>query len=244
MNTKLPTFLFIHGQFGEHSDFDELINSFSNSIKQSFQFKSIDLPGHGNRDLFLYPKGKIAFIKKLAQEEFDPTVEWIYGYSLGGRIAAELINSGCFPGVKGLFLESSHVLKTNPLESRKKWQFDLENCEHYNDDPYSFFDKWYSAPLWGNFLKTPQGLEASERKMKKLHAQWGHSLLQYSKSRGIGERLDFKGDVYYLTGEQDYKYTKLMKNLPFKNKTFSGVGHNIHLLKKDEVVQFIQSKIL
>ena len=224
---KNPPIIFLHGLFGQGDDF----LSFANLLSDRFYLILVDLPGHGQSEVY---KGK-SFTKlcEIVLESLPQTSERLIlvGYSLGGRIALHL--SLQFPQ----FFEKAVIISANPgLESGTEDRLRedlalLDNISSVED----FFREWYSKPLFGN-LTAHKDFSLLLQKRKKSNLQ---KIKECLGAFSVGSQPPlwdkFQKDslpIFYLCGQLDEKYKRigqrLAQNPSINLIEFENAGHYLY----------------
>ncbi len=242
---KLPRMAFIHGFMGSSNDLKELGSSLSELCCPVFW----KLPFHGeNKTPIDFNETVEFYIEKIRSEDIDA----LYGYSMGGRLAtaiAERLESLGEP-LTALVLESSHPGLKTKEEKQKRITEDQTLFGRMPTEPQAFFEKWYSAPLFGDFKDTDLG----KISIKEMQRRWNPSewkktldLLSTGKQKNFQEYLlNSITPILYLCGEQDLKYKSLALQLKnqgprsLKVKCLEKGFHNLHLNNLDQVKQPVE----
>lgn len=230
----LPYLLMLHGFLGSGAVFDHFIDdlkSFCNPI-------TIDLAGHGKTQSpsdpeFYTTERQVNQITSIIRRlNFDSL--FIYGYSMGGRLAFQLLakDSNLFSGA---VIENSHcgIEADNEKSSRQK--MDEERAKQIETDFESFIEDWNNMPL---FQHTPPKLKSVYRGIMKQQNPENMS----ASLRGFGtgvmpevcdqiKEIDFP--ICLLAGGFDKKYVDIMSGLEDKFRTadlhiIEGAGHRVH----------------
>lgn len=172
--------------------------------------------------------------------EFDPQI--IYGYSLGGRIALNYLQTYRNPSLESFILESSQLMNLEGEQKKLRKITDRKRAQSILTNYYTFLKGWYCAPLWG-----------------KLSKQKKEDLIKYryEENRGyeneLARAIEFFSpstfhtlpvnqwprdlNYLYLFGQEDRKYGDMIhkiknnKNFNFLNiKSCPNTGHNIHAI--------------
>lgn len=245
----------LHGFMGRAASFDNLVSFLPRAIRPV----GIDLPGHGE-SLFSGSSciDGIASFKDVAETILEDLSRlhieafWLYGYSMGGRIAQQVGLSA--PGrVKGLILESASFGIADP--EARKMRYDRD-CRLFEDvcssaDFEAFLGRWHDMDLFCTL--TPQ------LKARLAAAKQKNSILQLEKAMGLMS----VGNQPYLVpalssaqfpmalfcGEKDVKYRSIAeggaKNLPKAClRIFKGASHNIHVQYPRETAGDVRSLVL
>jgi 2-succinyl-6-hydroxy-2,4-cyclohexadiene-1-carboxylate synthase len=225
----------LHGFMGESNDWSKITNRLA---KQGVRCLAIDLPGHGYSPITT--KVTITSLSHdLARliKSFPALNTFIVGYSMGGRVAYDLLchNPQLF---KAAIIESASPGIENIVERSKRADADanllcgIENQEGLNQ----FLQRWYQNTIFGNLRQSPHFSSLLESKKFKQTKHWQQAINQL----GVGKQLPYwnqlatqQTPVTYVSGELDTKYdkigVKLSKiNLNIIHKQVIGCGHNTH----------------
>lgn len=234
---KNPVVLFLHGFMGSSGDWQ----TFLHHLPLSWNYLTLDLPGHGNSVL---PLRREYF-------SFDGTVQWldhfftrtgifphvIMGYSMGGRIAMGYALR--YPDrVRGLLLESASPGIPDPASRLERQRWDDEMAKQLRQIPYaSFLEKWYRLPVFAHLPETVR----QQLVQKRLSSQHPYRLSFSLRHAGTGRMpylgetlLHWKGFLGFLAGEWDEKYLRtglwLKQHRPETRLAICPkAGHVVHL---------------
>lgn len=235
LNDKLlPRMAFIHGFMGSENDLKELASSLSDYCAPVLW----SLPFHDEKDA---PKDFDETVLYYVEKVRSENIEVLYGYSMGGRLATAIAKKLQDLGepLSGLVLESSHPGIKSEAERKSRILSDQTLFERMPTEPSAFFDKWYSAPLFGDFKDSDLGRIS----IKEMQRRWNPS--EWKKTLNLlstGKQADFQDyllnsetPTLYLCGELDTKYKALAFQLKnqgpkaLKVKCLENGYHNLHL---------------
>lgn len=195
-----PDLVFLHGFMGDSNSLKVLALQFTND----FNIWSLDLPHHGNHLKHEYECWNDV-IDELACLLIRFSNLWIYGYSMGGRLALGLLDR--YPNfINKLILEGTNPgLKTDE-EKRNRVQFEnsiINKMSHFND----FLTEWYKADLF----------KLTDVEISKLIAMTPNIPKSYQaalKTFGLSSQPDYSTLVKHhkvmaICGEFDEKYQSL-----------------------------------
>lgn len=164
-----------------------------------------------------------------------PARFYLYGYSLGGRLAmaiAEYLRLEEPKALQGLFLESAHPGLQNASESFRRLQWDSAWAKAFGYEPLPVvLSRWYQQSVF-------HGLPAEDihrliAQRKKLNGKaLATQIIQFS----LGWQPDYRAvladetlPVTYFSGERDQKFTTLGQQLQgVRHCVAEGLSHNIH----------------
>ena len=229
-----PLILFLHGFMGSHYDWNEL----AQSLSKKYSCLLLDLPGHGKNTFENFPVQNFgdlsSFILNHLKKE-QPC--FLLGYSLGGRIALDLLSRA--PGqFKKVIVESCHPgLETNILrQARIKSDQELLSNIHSKSDFNNFLIKWYNLELFGSLSKKDSFHKLLARRKNNSLKEIKKSLQTFSLGRQDNLLPLFKKNktpILYISGEKDKKYTQIgklfTKEVPNSfHQSVNGASHNTH----------------
>ncbi|NBC02480.1 MAG: alpha/beta fold hydrolase, partial [Bacteroidetes bacterium] len=151
----LPYLLMLHGFMGSGSVFDHLLHdlyAFCNPI-------TIDLAGHGQTGSPNEPKYYSAKRQVLQLHSIIRRLKfgnlYIYGYSMGGRLAFQLFAS--HPELfSGVIIESSHCGMVSKSERTERQALDDKRAQKIEQNFEGFIKEWTTLPL---FEQTPDEMK-------------------------------------------------------------------------------------
>lgn len=242
---NLPSFLLFHGFMGNQSVYDALIpklSTFCNPI-------TLDLLGHGksicNPDptRFQADRQISDLYSILDRLQRDPI--FVYGYSMGGRLALQCITSRP-DRFSGAFIESSHCGIQDKTKRTERRQLDEERAKQIETDFSEFIYKWVKLPLF-----------SSSQKQQKIHLQKlkkQDPKLMAASLRGFGAGVmppvckkleEIRVPLYLAAGGKDQKYVKRMSEISdtLSHASFEIIqdaGHRIHADQPDKLVHLLK----
>lgn len=195
-----PDLIFLHGFMGSHQSMEELAQHFA----ADFNIWGIDLPFHGqNQGESIASWNDV--IDGLAAILLRFTNPWIYGYSMGGRVALGLAKR--HPKLIGrLILEGVHPgLDPNEQQERELHERDVAN--KMTSDFSLFLQNWYQAPLFALSNEEISKLQHSTAATPELYAK---ALEVYGLSKQPNLRQCLKSNnPIVLVGTNDQKFCAL-----------------------------------
>lgn len=246
-DSSLPYLLLFHGFMGSGSNFSHLIkplSTFCNPI-------TIDLLGHGRSDLCIDPKQydaakQVSHLQSILKRVQIQNLH-IFGYSMGGRLAFQLLNHSPEYFQSGI-IESAHCGLKDKIERLERQRNDDILAIKIEQDFESFIDKWSEQPL---FDATPISFKESFKKV--MMAQNHRSMAASLRGFGSGVMpyicdsiIDLEIPVHLISGEKDQKYHQLMSMISMMNSNFSfesipDAGHRVHTDQPDRFVESIRT---
>lgn len=230
--TAHRTLVMLHGLLGCGAELQ------SQALPDGWQAWAPDLPGHGSNHNYHLPreKGFPAFEQWLSQQlqQAGITRYWLYGYSLGGRLA--LYYASRWPaGMQGLILESCHpgLLEENQRQARLR--NDHEWAEHFRQRPLSeVLEAWYRQPVFAD-LDGHQRQQLMALRMQNS----GPDVAAMLEATSLGRQRNLwpwlqepPCPVHYLIPDRDTKFKQLGRQLAticpnIEHHYFVDAGHNI-----------------
>lgn len=239
-----------HGFMEDQKDWNFLLESDKNN---SYLF--IDLPGHGQTSTKNFQSAEEIYfylneIIKIYRSHFEELI--LLGYSMGGRIAVELINRGL--KAQHLILHSASVGLNNEDKKDDRFLEDQALFNDYDKDKNAFFSKWYSNPI---FYQYNQDIHFSTDISKKLthdYKEWQKSLSYFSPGASVFNieetLLNFKQipemKISAIVGSEDLKYKKHFQSISLLSKNchiIQNAGHKLHVTHKKEFIELVASLI-
>jgi 2-succinyl-6-hydroxy-2,4-cyclohexadiene-1-carboxylate synthase len=241
-NENKPVILFLHGFLGSLEDWSDICSD----LKGDYSFLLIDLPWHGNSDgAKSIAEAASSVIKLLNSLKLRPV--YLYGYSMGGRLALYLTLR--YPQYfRRVILESA----SPGLKSKKERQTRIVNDERLaqrleNESLNNFFSFWYDQPLFANLVKLDDFAQIFKRRMKNK----AHRLAQSLRTLGTGQQPSLweeiknnRLSVKPVTGEFDAKFTGIAREMCEFNNKFSckiveDSGHTVYVENRQVVIEII-----
>ena len=207
-------FYFIHGFFGQSSDWQELQSELSKNINvaevQSLELFSPDSNLQGDFTNFV----------EIAPRPMATENNVLVGYSLGGRLAQHMYlqNSNLW---NHAFFLSSNVGLCPEVERRKAWESEWRS--KFLDMPWSELqEQWSAQDIFAHDKKLQRKEEQFDReKLANSLTDW--SLLNHQFD--TNEFVNLNGNIHWVYGERDLKYKGLHEQ--FINMKLSGTFDQI-----------------
>lgn len=194
--------VFLHGFMGNKDDW---------KVKSGLTF---DLPCFGEH--LKFPKNR----DEIFQNLFDYLVneleitdqDMIVGYSLGGRVAMELVYKMKLP-IKRCIIFCAHpgLISEDEKKIREmlenKWVTELDNKNE-------FLKNWYKSPLFQEFIKTNSFNDLYQKRLDDEGTKWAESFQYFGLSKQPNLTNFIKTSqvpMDYFVGEFDKKF-KLVAN--------------------------------
>jgi 2-succinyl-6-hydroxy-2,4-cyclohexadiene-1-carboxylate synthase len=239
------TILFLHGFIGSLKDWDDI----GELLKEQYSLLMIDLPGHGKspnaQNMEQAAECIITLLDSLNIEKL-----YIYGYSMGGRIALYLLllHPNYFMGA---ILESaSPGLKTEEERKMRRLSDDKLALRFEKESLENILAFWYSLPLFENLKNNKSFKDLFKRRLKNS----GEKLSESLRTLGTGCQPSLwyklrsnKIPISLLTGEDDLKFINIAKEMCDVNpkldyKIIKSSGHTVYVENQDAVVDEIRLK--
>jgi 2-succinyl-6-hydroxy-2,4-cyclohexadiene-1-carboxylate synthase len=244
------TLVMLHGFMGSSHDMLEL----ADLLSDRFYCIIPDLPGHGKsifsestfpefKDFISLPQMICNLLRLRGVESYS-----LYGYSMGGRIAAgmALVSPEM---IENLVLESSSFGIDDEREREERYKNDLALFEGvtHRKDFLQFLKKWYGMDMFKtleNDMRNSLVIKRSgndvrelEEAMKIMSAGNQPCFLHELAKRGL--------NISYIYGTEDLKYRKEAEKakgrIPgMKLFPVEGASHNVHLQYPEEVTAIIR----
>ena len=240
----------LHGFMGSAASF----NCLASFLPGTLCPVGIDLPGHGKS---LFSRSSCINSLRSFEDVAEMILEdlshagivrfWLYGYSMGGRVAQQVALKGR-GRVKGLILESASFGIADQEERTIRYGRDCRLLDGIcvSSEFKAFLDRWHDMDL---FCTLSPGLKAALKAEKQ-----NNSIRELEKAMGImsiGHQpsllpalssAPFPMALFY--GEKDVKYRMIAeesaKDLPKACLyEFPGASHNVHAQQPEKVAHEI-----
>ncbi|WP_226680685.1 2-succinyl-6-hydroxy-2,4-cyclohexadiene-1-carboxylate synthase [Sutcliffiella horikoshii] len=233
--------LMMHGFTGSGRSFQDFINGFEN--KEDYTFILVDQLGHGKTDAPAhhdrYRMEKVLVDLRAILDRLNISSVFIYGYSMGGRVALSF--TVAYPElVSKLVLESASPGLEEMEDRNARIKADERLAERIEiDGVKSFVDFWTDIPLFQSQKSLPFVKQESiyQQRMDNSPVGLANSL------RGLGTGVQpsnwnclkkIECPVFLAAGEWDEKFVLIAQEMKkrIEKSVFlkiSGAGHAIHV---------------
>ncbi|MEX2436457.1 MAG: alpha/beta fold hydrolase [Balneolaceae bacterium] len=248
-NSNLPFVLMLHGFMGSSEVFSPIISP----LKKFCNPITLDLLGHGKTGGSDQPEryhseyqvsDLISIIQRFCVKNL-----YLYGYSMGGRLAFQLIvrNEKLFEDV---LLESTHCGITDQNERAQRRASDEVNAQDIEENYHVFLDEWMKNPLFSG-----PGKFEDKRYLTIMKNQQPEFMSASLRGFGAGTMPSVCEDFQQLSlpvcleaGELDDKYKKRMSELSAKLanvslKIAANAGHRVHSDQPESIVKTLKNLI-
>ncbi|MDZ7718962.1 MAG: 2-succinyl-6-hydroxy-2,4-cyclohexadiene-1-carboxylate synthase [Balneolaceae bacterium] len=246
---ELPYLLMLHGFMGSEKVFEHFIrelNSFCNPI-------TIDLAGHGETEspadsTFYSAERQVqqlhSIIRRLQVDNL-----YLYGYSMGGRLAFQMIAS--HPDLfSGVMIESSHCGIASEKARINRQKLDEKRAQRIEQNYDDFIENWMDLPL---FKHTPNPMKSVYKKI--MEAQNPKTLSASLRGFGAGimppvcDKLNETDlPITLIAGEHDEKYVERMSEIHQQTdrsrlKIIKNAGHRVHADQPEELTLILKNSL-
>jgi 2-succinyl-6-hydroxy-2,4-cyclohexadiene-1-carboxylate synthase len=240
-----PALTFLHGFLGNSEDFAGI----ARALQAKFCTVRLDLPGHGQSLLMTgYELDATANLVLQALDRADVSQTYLYGYSMGGRLALYLAvhYPDRFPQV---ILESASPGLRSCAERSARQQQDglIADRLEVIEDWQSWLHDWYGQPLFASLREHPEFAAL----LVKRSANQPTFLAKSLRGLGVGRQpnlwpdlKDLKVGLHLLVGDRDSKFRAIQAEMLLACPTATGsivenTGHNIHAENPAAVIREI-----
>ena len=239
-----PAILFLHGFMGCAADWQWVMDQ----LADRYYCLAVDLPGHGATPLQEIPESRIIAhltdtLKSFLKFHNIPQVI-LTGYSMGGRLALEMIRHNSAM-ISAVILESTSLGIIDNKEKQIRLKVDFALADRLEKEDFNLFlHEWYQQPVFAS-------LSGHADLSQLIAAKAGNDPLQLAKVlRGFSvarqesswRMLNHTGiPCLYMAGETDVRYRDFAIRLKAESgKTRVAIipdaGHNIHWEQPEKYV--------
>ncbi len=228
--------LLLHGFMGSINDFIEIISHLS----KKFCCLTVDLPGHGktrvfgSEEYYNMPNTAKALINLLDNLKIEKC--YLFGYSMGGRLALHLAIN--FPTrFEKIILESASPGLKSKVERSLRYESDLKLVNKLENSNFQdFLFNWYNQPLFESLRQHNNFENVREKRLKNNSLELAKSL----RNMGIGNQpslwdklSNHQIPTLLMVGEFDDKFQAINTEMAelcqvAKVEIIPESGHNIH----------------
>lgn len=244
---RLPYLLMLHGFMGSQKVFNHLIDdltSFCNPI-------TIDLAGHGKTEspsepTFYSAERQVQQLHSIIRRlQFEAL--YLYGYSMGGRMAFQLITQ--YPNLfSGVIIESSHCGIDSENERSKRQKIDKKRAQEIEQNFENFIEEWMNMPL---FRHTPDEIQSVYKNVMESQNPKTLSASLRGFSAGVMSSVCDKISesdlpLTLIAGKLDDKYVERMTainetTMASNLQIVGNAGHRVHADRPEEVLNILRS---
>lgn len=248
---QLPYLILLHGFMGSGESFEQLmpeLRKFCNPV-------TIDLLGHGKTEgaelhYRFSTKEQVADLIKLISEQLH-IPSFLYGYSMGGRLALQLVlqRQDLFTGV---ILESSTFGIEGETERQARQALDAKKSDDLLGNFEGFLDHWKEMPLFESSTASKQVLDRVYDIQRQQNPLWLANSLQgfgTGTMPCVRHRMDeIAIPVQLLVGKKDAKFIHLNRQMEKelqegKLHAVKNAGHRVHLDQPEALTAHLKSFI-
>jgi 2-succinyl-6-hydroxy-2,4-cyclohexadiene-1-carboxylate synthase len=246
-----PPIVFLHGFMGRGADFAPI----AMALGDRYCSLLIDLPGHGNSfnaNDQAYTMAATAQLVIACIDRLQLAPAYLYGYSMGGRLALYLAIH--YPAYfRHTMLESASpgCRTTEAAIARQQNDAALADRLAQADatDFSDFLQNWYQQPLFQSLQQHPNFAALYNQRLQNNSQSLAKSLR--GMGTGVQPRLwddlaTHNQPLHLLTGELDQKFTEIQTAMRAIAPQVTGsviqqTGHNIHWENPGAVIREIAS---
>ncbi|MBI3900623.1 MAG: alpha/beta fold hydrolase [Chlamydiia bacterium] len=178
----------------------------------------------------------------IAVSKLKSSTDLLVGYSMGGRIALDLVAKGAIH-TSALVLISAHPgLETEKeKEERRLFENHWLSILH-KESVKTFLNKWYAQPLFSKLKKIPSDRFSLTK--EKIRCQWDQfNILKQPPLWDFLQKTSIP--ILYIAGESDLKYCHIAKRLKTFNPNIQiaiipEASHAVHLERPQEIAQCLE----
>ncbi|RNC79973.1 MAG: alpha/beta fold hydrolase [Balneola sp.] len=231
-----PSLILLHGFLGSGLVFNPLKSHLDSDISVT----TIDLLGHGSTEgaelhYRFSTKEQVADLSKLISEQL-PSPVFLYGYSMGARLALQL--ALCRPDlIQGLILESGSFGIEKETERQARQALDASRADQIQGNFHGFLEKWKTMKIFDGNLQSESKRLLMNIQEKQNHYWMANSLLGFGSGTMpcIKDRLnELISPVQLIVGAHDVKFLRINQSMK-KNISdcelaiIEDANHRVHL---------------
>jgi len=245
-----PPLLLLHGFLGSGSDWDGIVEHFTDR----FYCITVDLLGHGqsvgrtdpSAYSFLGARDAIvSIVDRLHIRDVN-----LIGYSMGGRLALSVAIHA--PSVfSNVVLESSSPGLETPIDQAERSAQDDELAtEIESTDLSTFLDRWYAQPIFSSLLARSDllnRLKAARLRQRANELACALRGLSTGRQPSYWDQLArMNVPLLLVAGELDQKYIRIGENMASlckeaRTAIIPGAGHNTHVENPEAFIRVVDS---
>jgi 2-succinyl-6-hydroxy-2,4-cyclohexadiene-1-carboxylate synthase len=232
---------------GNSNDFKDCIPQ----LCQSFRCLSVDLPGHGKTEVLgdesYYTISKTATLLIGLLNHLNLSKVYLFGYSMGGRLAFYLMLHYPQYFHKVMIESASPGLRTNQARSQRL-QTDFKRAEQLENQPFKqFLIDWYNQPLFNTLKQHSKFNLVFNRRLQNNPDELAKSLRNLGTGRqpSLWDKLASHNiPLLLIVGELDQKFMQINQEIVglsdhAKLDIIPKCGHNIHIENTNQWIKTI-----
>ncbi|MGB3534077.1 MAG: 2-succinyl-6-hydroxy-2,4-cyclohexadiene-1-carboxylate synthase [Microcoleaceae cyanobacterium] len=247
ISSSNPAILLLHGFMGNCNDFQNCIPQ----LYSSFSCLTVDLPGHGKTQILgdesYYTISKTATILICLLKDLNISKVYLFGYSMGGRLALYLMIH--YPQYfERVILESASPGLRTDQERSQRFKVDINRAKQLESQDFKqFLINWYNQPLFHTLKSHSKFNEVLSRRLQNNPDELAKSLrnmgtgIQPSLWKNLSKN---KILLLLIVGQYDDKFIQINQQMAALSqqttlKIIPNCGHNIHLENQEKWVNTI-----
>jgi pimeloyl-ACP methyl ester carboxylesterase len=176
-----------------------------------------------------------------ALEAQGATLSLLAGYSMGGRVAQEMLGEGLLPAGAGLCLIGAHPGCQTNQEREKRLEADQRLARQIEADFDATLDGWLALPMFSTLSNAQRQALTKIRLDTCKPAELSRSLRGLSTGNQPDRRPALAAAaprIRLVAGEHDQRYVDLLSGLVPDVVTVAGASHNV-VTERPEVLASI-----
>lgn len=240
------TIVVLHGFLADHRS----LNNISSTLSRTHNVLAIDLPGFGGSQLESIDVSFLDVLSRIKDviDHLKLKKPHLYGYSMGGRVAAALICH--YPMLFSSFIMESAMLGIQDESARKeRFDIDVVRAKHMMNDFDGFLSEWEKKPLFESKARLDEETYLFQKRNREAIDPVGAATALFVYGTGV---QPYFGDLFQqidiptllIVGENDEKFVTINRAIAQKNKHTSLVviddaAHNVHLEQPEAFLQSV-----
>ncbi len=239
-----PVLVLLHGFMGSGDDWAAIADALPD-----FRILAPDLPGHGRSTglpgeaYTLTGAAELCagLLATVAAGGGRPVL--LAGYSMGGRVAQEILAMGLLPASAGLCLIGAHPGFQTAAHRKERLNADRTLADRIEEDFESTLGEWLALPMFSTLTRVQRQALTRRRLSRCLPAELARSLRGMSTGSQPDRRSALAGAasrIRLVAGERDERYVRLLSGLGPDMVTIAGAGHNVLVERPAELAAILR----
>lgn len=241
-----PLLVLLHGFMGTGDDWAAVAEALP-----EFRILAPDLPGHGRSTGLPDSAYSLAGAAELCAGLLKPAegreAVLLAGYSMGGRVAQEILATGGLPARARLCLIGAHPGLPSAAERAERLEADRKLAALIEKNFEATLGEWLSLPMFATLTAAMRETLTQRRLSTCDPRELARALRGLSTGNQPDRRTSLDAAAHRIrlvAGEHDERYVRLLSGLLPDLVTVAGAGHNVPVEQPAELATILKDLAL